>query len=50
MYDKPLFDDRTAANIYSNVREAPEDSEDVKGLKGLLYKYLYLYKLQLLFL
>jgi hypothetical protein len=27
LYDKPLFTDRTAASIYKNVREVPEDDD-----------------------
>ena len=30
MYDKPLFADRTEANIYKNVR-APIDDDDEQG-------------------
>ena len=28
MYDKPLFTDRTAASIYKNVKEIPQEEED----------------------
>ena len=29
LYDKPLFTDRAAASIYKNVKEIPEEDEDV---------------------
>lgn len=28
IYDKPLFQDRTAANIYKNIREDNDDEEE----------------------
>jgi len=30
LYDKPLFTDRTAASIYKNVKEIPQEDEDAE--------------------
>ena len=32
LYDKPLFTDRTAASIYKNVKEIPQEDEDVPAM------------------
>jgi len=32
LYDRPLFTDRTAASIYKNVKEIPQEDEDVAAI------------------
>jgi len=32
LYDRPLFTDRTAASIYKNVKEIPQEDEDVAAM------------------
>ena len=34
LYDKPLFTDRTAASIYKNVKEIPQEEEEEEQQEG----------------